>query len=83
MSVAVSTDPTLTVDVPQRLFDGQEYVSRSGVSSSPRAWYDVSKDGQRFLMLQREGLATPGVVQPRINIVLNWFEELKERVPVP
>ena len=83
MSVAVSTEPTLTVDVPQRLFDGQAYVSRPGVGSSPRAWYDVSKDGQRFLMLQREDIATPGVVQPRINIVLNWSEELKERVPVP
>ena len=23
------------------------------------------------------------LAQPQINIVLNWFEELKERVPVP
>jgi len=42
--------------------------------------FDVSPDGQRFLMIQpveREG----GVSQ--IQVVLNWFEELKRRVPVP
>jgi hypothetical protein len=42
--------------------------------------YDVSRDGQRFLMLksaeQEQGAPT------QISIVLNWFEELKRRVPV-
>ncbi len=41
--------------------------------------YDVASDG-RFLMLQSES-GEPR--RDRINIVLNWFEELKERVPVP
>ncbi len=41
--------------------------------------YDVSPDGQRFLMLKRfeQGVAAPA----QINVVLNWFEELKSRVP--
>ena len=26
---------------------------------------------------------TAAGTQPQINVVLNWFEELKERVPVP
>ncbi len=37
--------------------------------------YDVHPDG-RFMMLTDTSLH-------QINVVLNWFEELKERVPVP
>ena len=36
--------------------------------------YDVHPDG-RFLMIERE------VVAAQIAVVLNWFEELKQRVP--
>jgi serine/threonine protein kinase len=40
--------------------------------------YDVLPDGQRFLMLKpSEQEAAP----TQINVVLNWFEELKRRVP--
>ena len=42
--------------------------------------FDVSPDGQRFLMLkpvEQEQVATT-----QINVVLNWFEELKRLVPV-
>jgi hypothetical protein len=38
--------------------------------------YDVSADGRRFLMVQGEPETTS-----RMNVVLNWFEELKRRVP--
>ncbi len=38
---------------------------------------DIAPDGERFLMIREEESGT------QINIVLNWFEELKERVPVP
>ena len=46
--------------------------------------YDITPDGQRFLMIfpQGETDSTEPSTQ-RINVVLNWFEELKERVPVP
>jgi Tol biopolymer transport system component len=47
--------------------------------SVARAPYDVSPDGKSFLMVRRE----PGSIPTRIKIVLNWFEELKKRVPVP
>ena len=41
--------------------------------------YDVAPDGQRFLMLKpvEQEQAAP----TQINVVLNWFEELKRRVP--
>jgi hypothetical protein len=53
--------------------------------------WDISPNGKRFLLMKdpepaggTEAAASksPGAVpQPKINIVVNWFEELKERVP--
>ena len=46
--------------------------------------YDITPDGERFLMVFPADEAEGGEpAQPQINVVLNWFEELKERVPVP
>jgi Tol biopolymer transport system component len=42
-----------------------------------RDW-DVNSDGQRFLVVER---AEAGSSASQINIVANWFEELKRRVP--
>lgn len=36
--------------------------------------YDVSPDGERFLMVKDESSSG------RLNIVLNWLEELRQRV---
>jgi len=46
---------------------------------TPRSFpdYDVSPDGQRFLMLK----ASEQAQAAQINVVQNWFEELKQRVP--
>ena len=41
--------------------------------------YAVSPDGQRFLMLKANDKAEAAPTQ--INVVLNWFEELKQKVP--
>ncbi len=46
--------------------------------------YDMSPDGERLLMMFPAEQPDSGEpARPQINIVLNWFEELKERVPVP
>ena len=37
--------------------------------------YDVSPDGQRFLVIKA------GADEAQIHVVLNWFEELEARVP--
>jgi serine/threonine-protein kinase len=42
-----------------------------------RAHYDVYPDGQRFLMLAE----SENESRPRINVILNWDEELKRLVP--
>jgi hypothetical protein len=41
--------------------------------------YDVSPDGQRFLMVKSSEQEAAAPTQ--INVVLNWFEELKQKVP--
>jgi eukaryotic-like serine/threonine-protein kinase len=75
MATEIATHPRFSASKPNVLFAGQFQPSPSPV---PTANYDVSPDGRRFLMLKSdepEGAAT------QINVVLNWFEELKQRVP--
>ena len=48
------------------------------LNSFARANYDVSSDGERFLMLKP---AKPEPPLTRITLVLNWHEELKRLVP--
>jgi hypothetical protein len=50
--------------------------------------YDVSRDGQKFLMIKNEapaGSQPAASAQPPAStsmvVVLNWIEELKTRVP--
>ena len=49
-----------------------------GIGGTGMPGYDVSLDGQRFLMVQRNADAAEGY-----TVVLNWFEDLKRLVPVP
>jgi hypothetical protein len=46
--------------------------------------YDILPNGERFVMVFTEGqTGAEEPAQPQIHIVLNWFEDLNERVPVP
>jgi Tol biopolymer transport system component len=79
MAVAVQTAPAFRAATPQLLFEGEfmEELENSGATN-----YDVSADGQQFLMMRPVASATTAEApRPTINIVLNWFEELKTRVP--
>jgi len=71
MVAEIQTQPEFAAGTPRLLFEG-DYFYWAGRS------YDVSPDGQRFLMLQ---LADQGQGPTQINIVLNWFDELKRLVP--
>jgi eukaryotic-like serine/threonine-protein kinase len=75
MSVLVKTQPTLSIGVPKDVFKGRYYLS-----PSRRSQYDVTANGQRFLMVEADPADTLAA-RPSINIVLNWFEELKQKVP--
>jgi serine/threonine-protein kinase len=43
--------------------------------------YDVSPDGKRFLMLKDDATRDPNSAPAGIVVVLNWFEELKAKLP--
>jgi eukaryotic-like serine/threonine-protein kinase len=76
MAVEITTQPSLSAGKPKVLFAGQYQPSPNPV---PNANYDISPDGQRFLMLKPSEQAQAAPTQ--INVVLNWFEELKQKVP--
>ncbi len=74
MAVDISTQPGFAAGKPRVLFQGRYEPTPA---TAPN--YDVAPDGQRFLMLKPN---EPEAAAPtQINVVLNWFEELKRRVP--
>jgi hypothetical protein len=69
MAVDISAGPTVSAGTPHVLFTGRYALSPNGVTA-----YDISPDGRRFLKVQ----ATEAELNlAQINVVINWFEELK------
>jgi serine/threonine protein kinase len=81
MAVPVETEPTFKPGKPKVLFRGTYFSDNIGQGVLPR--WDISPDGKRFLMMKESGKASTGEAPRKINIVLNWLEELKQRVPAP
>jgi eukaryotic-like serine/threonine-protein kinase len=73
MAVDVATQPSFSAGKPRMLFEGG-YVPAPGALPN----YDVTPDGQRFLMIKA---SQQGTSETQIIIVLNWLEELKQKVP--
>ena len=73
MAVEVTTQPSFSLGKPRMLFQGS-YVTTLGTYP----FYDVSSDGERFLMLKPTERITS---LTQIVVVQNWFEELKRLVP--
>jgi serine/threonine-protein kinase len=71
LAVDVSTGSTLSAGKPRELFSAQYQRAQGNLPS-----WDVSSDGQRFAMLKTLEL---NVTQ--VNVVINWFEELKQKAP--
>jgi serine/threonine-protein kinase len=78
VAVSVTTRPTFTfgnpVPLPPRFFDSGAGFERNS---------DITLDGKRFIGVVPAGqnAAAAAPVAPQIQVVLNWFEELKARVP--
>jgi len=75
MALDVTTQPGFSPGKPHMLFEGQYSASEWPLIDTA---YDVSPDGQRFLMTKGAEQAAEAT---QINVVLNWFEELKQKVP--
>jgi serine/threonine-protein kinase len=70
MVAAVTFKPEFSADKPELLFEGP-FVNVGGIS------YAVTKNGQRFLLLE----PTDKEIKPvtYLNVVFNWFEDLKKK----
>jgi Tol biopolymer transport system component len=83
MAAPVQLAPTFSAGNPRTLFespslllDGRLFINNTGRT------YDISRDGQRFLMMKDTArAAVADSAPPGIIVVQNWFEELKTRLP--
>ena len=73
MAVDVSISPTFSAGKPRQLFE-------KPYERSNAYWpnYDVTPDGKRFLMVKAAEQLPPS---SQVYVVLNWSDELKQRVP--
>jgi serine/threonine-protein kinase len=65
VSATVETDPVFKVVKRQVLFELTPYISG----------FDIHPDGDRFVMIKEDETSS------QIIVVVNWFEELKRKVP--
>jgi eukaryotic-like serine/threonine-protein kinase len=73
---SVSTHTSFTFGRPQPLPTGFLF-GRPGPTN-----YDIAPDGGRFIgVVDAEGTQSTSAAAPKIQVVINWFEELKARAP--
>jgi len=91
VALPISYEPTVHVGTPHRLFEGRGYLW----GQYGRAW-DPDPNGQRFLVIRDPLAGVTGTnqaavaaaapvdpaLQPRIDVVVNWVEELERRLPI-
>ncbi|MDP6579414.1 MAG: protein kinase [Vicinamibacterales bacterium] len=70
-AVSVGPGPEPDIGLPER-------IAAARPPSITESSFDVTADGRVVALL-----AEQDVGEATLNVVLNWFEELKERVPVP
>jgi serine/threonine protein kinase/Tol biopolymer transport system component len=71
MVVELTTTPDVKLSTPRLLFE-QRYAYGVGITI---ANYDVTPDGQSFIMVKDE------VTGGRLNVIFNWFTELNRLAP--
>jgi hypothetical protein len=69
--MVVAMRPDGSFGAPRRLFDRSNYFLRYSA-------HDVSPDGKRFLMIQRDPVSVPR----QLNVILNWSGESDRSAPV-
>ena len=77
MVVSVMTSPKFKASAPRQLWEGsysQGIAASCGMPGVSSSNYDVTADGQRFLMVRDEDASASST---KIVVVLNWVEQLK------
>ena len=69
-----TSEPTISIGSPVKLFDTRY------AEPNPARHFDVSADGQRFLMLKASAAGDPNATPVSMVLVEHWFEDLKQRV---
>ena len=78
MRVGVERGSTWVATAPEKLLDGN-YYSAGGFGGRP---YDISADGQRFLMTKAGGGSESTSAATSLVVVQNWGDELKRLIPM-
>ena len=68
----VETEPEFRAGPPRFLFE-------TSYPQDLNRDYDVAPDGERFLVIAQDFSADD---DEQIHVVVNWLDELKERVPI-
>ena len=76
MVVTIEKEPSFNATRPKRVFTGP-YASYLDSASTVQAWYDISPDGQHFLMIEN----TSSQNDVELHVILDWDQELKRLVP--
>ena len=78
MRVGVERSPSWTVTTPETVIkEGYSTISDVEIGRS----YDISRDGQRFLMIKEGGSTDQAIAPTSLIVVQNWLHELKRLVP--
>jgi len=86
LAVPFDIEGLAVTDGPVGLMDGVSQgmptvlFRMSLVRSNQTRSYDISPDGRRFLMVEPIDTLSPPPVT-HLNVVLNWTEDLKQKVP--
>jgi serine/threonine-protein kinase len=75
MSVPVSTDPVFSSGAERELFD----ASQMFFPNTALANYDITPDGERFIMVRNTQASTN---TQACNVILNWTDELQRKLGV-
>jgi len=83
VAVSVTLTPSFSAGNPTKLFDARSMLLDGRfIAAGTQRTYDVSPDGQRFLMIKENAGSGEGDAPPAsLVVVQNWFEELKAKLP--
>jgi serine/threonine-protein kinase len=77
IAVSVTTQPRFSFGSPTLVPRG---FTEGNAAANERS-YDVAPDGKRFIGVVRASGQSTTLSVPQIHVVLNWSEEVKQRVP--
>jgi hypothetical protein len=82
MTVDVASGTALATSKPRVVWEGRYLAgagSSCGMNGPTSANYDVSPDGQRFLMIRDTG---PTIESKLLHVVSNWSRQLAPRATI-